>query len=122
MAHTIVTQKIKSFSTQEHSIYKVLAAQSSGTSDELSAESLSIASIAAKINNPGTAGVVVLEGSPISGDAATWITLATLTFTAGGKWLGADTSGGTYACRFLRARISTQISNGTVDVYIGLMS
>lgn len=122
MAVTITTQKIRSLDNQEHTILKVIDNLNTGTSDEVSAESVASASITGRTKNAGTAGVVVLEGSPVSGDAATWITLATLTFTAANQWKGADATNGLHGCRFLRARISTQISNGQVDVYIGTKS
>lgn len=64
-----------------------------------------------------TAGVVVLEGSPLASepnDPEEWETLATRTLTADGTFHDQVVG----AFRHLRARIETAIAGGTVDVWI----
>jgi hypothetical protein len=122
MAHTITLSHVRSLDTEEHEILKVLSAQNAKetTSDEVDADHAKYASIGAKSSGAVSGGTVLLEGCPISADAAQWITLATLTVNGANKWFGADAANGLAVCRFLRARISAQVANGTVDVYIGV--
>jgi len=122
MAYTITLSKVRSLDTEEHAILKVFLAQQAlnTTSDELDAENAKEVSITAESSVSASGGTVLLEGSPVSGDPSTWITLATLTINAASKWFGADAANGLHVCRFVRARISGQIANGNVDVYIGI--
>ncbi len=64
-----------------------------------------------------TAGVVVLEASPLAtvpNDAEEWETLLTETLTADGTFHQAVVG----AYQYLRARITTAIVGGSVDVWI----
>ena len=122
MAKITTLSHVRSLETEEHDIYKVLSAQTAlnTTSDELSVDHAKEVSIAAESSVAVSGGTVLLEGSPVSGDPSQWITLATLTVSSASKWFGADAANGLHVCRFVRARISGQIANGLVDVYIGI--
>lgn len=65
-------------------------------------------------------GVVELEGAPVSGYTGTWKQLGTLTINAAttvfAAAVGIDDA--VLPIRYIRARISTVISGGTVDVYV----
>lgn len=63
-------------------------------------------------------GVVTLEAAASSDYSGTWVSLGSVTTNAATTVFkaGYDNQGGPVP--YVRARISTQISNGTVDVYI----
>ena len=68
---------------------------------------------------PVNGGTVLLEGSPISGYAGTWVSLGSCT-PSGTALKAASVIHGDngFPCRFVRVRISTQIANGAIDAYI----
>lgn len=68
-------------------------------------------------------GVITLEASPISGYAGTWLSLGTITANAASKLFGVGVGIGSitgFPIRFVRARISTVISGGTIKAYIAI--
>ena len=66
-------------------------------------------------------GVVKLEGAMSSDYAGTWLELGSITTAAASKVYGASVGLGAttgFPIKFVRARIETAISGGTVDAYI----
>jgi len=65
-------------------------------------------------------GTVLIEGSPISAHPGTWKSLGSITVPAGTALGAVSVTDGDdgFPTRFVRARISGQIANGNVDVYL----
>src|SRR3990167_3541918 len=122
MAKSTYLSKVKSLDNKEQEIFKVLDDQQAAqtTSDEVDVINADLVSIGVRSNSPAVSGgTVVLEGCPVPSDSPTWISLATVTVAAGSRWAGADAANGLHVCQVVRARITGQIANGNVDVYIG---
>jgi hypothetical protein len=117
--------KIKDTGNKEWSLYKVLDTQSvdETTSAEIEIQNVDNISLIVVTSAGVSGGVVELETSPESEYAGTWLTLRDITVSSASKIYGetasiTDNLG--LPSKYVRARISTVISGGTVDVYIGI--
>lgn len=122
MAILSESSRIRSGNT-EVSIYKLLddaaTIQTSSTAvDVLDASSLTLL---VESSSGTSSGVVTLEGARISDYSGTWASLATVTTNAASTTFISTVDIGDTASvpvPYVRARISTVIGGGTVDVYL----
>lgn len=127
----ILSESSRIKSTDSVSIYKLMndASVDETTStavDTLLADSVTLV-VEAAASTSG--GVVTLEGAMTSDYTGTWVPLGTITTSAASKALALTIGEGTTLSStdanqaglpmpFIRARISTVISGGSVDVYL----
>ena len=94
------------------------------TSTAVDARNYDQATIVAEWSAGSAAGVVVLEGAITSDYAGTWDSLKTLTWAAASGCDSATISLNNPAnsafLPYLRARLSSHVDSGTVDVYLVL--
>lgn len=87
--------------------------------DELSTLDVEAATLIVKSGAGVSGGTVLLEGSPTSGYTGTWKSLASLTINAANTIFSQGIGKvDELPMPYLRARISSVITGGTVDIYI----
>lgn len=126
MALEIIKTTITDGSVKETDLYKVLSNKTAlnTVSDEILVDNVDYIGIAIVTSGAVSGGVVTIEGSPTPGYGGTWLTLRAVTCNTPNKIFGQGIDShdqlGLSACRYIRARISTIIANGSVDVYLGI--
>lgn len=127
MANSTLHSKVRE-ATSEFEVIQVFDDQQAAVvasvpnvSGEVNVEHAKSLTLYTKGNSSSVAGgSVVLEGSPISAHPGTWKTLGTVTVAAGTALSAVSVTDGDdgFPCRYVRARIATQISNGNIDAYL----
>lgn len=112
-------------SNDEFTVVKVFNDDSTDetTSGAVDASNAKAVSILVEAGAGVSAGVVKLEGSVDPNYANTWVELASLTINAASKIFGATVDSGDtigLPMPYIRARIETAISGGTIDAYIAI--
>lgn len=97
--------------------HKVQSAQTTGNGEEIDLKGMSKNVTCYITGSAGVgAGAVQLETAPTAGYAGTWAALGGAPVTATASTTKTATAVGAYG--FVRARISTNVTGGTVDVWI----
>lgn len=109
----------------EFEIHKLLndaqTADANGTSDEVDVSNAKSLCLYVHGNSSAVSGgTVVLEGSPLSAHSGTWKSLGSVTVLPGQAMAAVSVTDGDdgFPVRYVRARITTQISNGNIDAYL----
>ena len=124
MAITSETSKVLSASIKEGSIFQVIdsIATDETKSDAIDALMADGVSIIVVTSTGVSGGVVEIEGSATSDYAGTWQSLGSITTSAASttyiKSVALANNAAAMPVPYVRARISTVISGGTVDVFI----
>ena len=106
----------------EWSKYKLMddASVDETTSDEVDVRNAKAVTLAVEAGAGVSGGVVKLEGAIRSGYAGTWVEMGSLTISAASKLYTVTVDSGDangLPLAYIRARIETVISGGTIDVY-----
>jgi len=124
---SIISVEGKTFnSDREYVIYKLMNDSSldETTSDEVDVSIYDEVSLVVESSAGVSGGVVTLEGAISSDFTGTWASFGTITTSAATTTyiLSANEPDGTtkvgLPIKYLRARISTVVSDGTLDVYL----
>jgi hypothetical protein len=124
MAIQSMTTKILDISKKEITMYKLMdnASTDETLSDEIEVLDADAITAVIEASSGVSAGVVIIEGSNVSGYAGTWLPLVSLTINAASKLFEGSISlaNGDPLVRYVRLRIETAISGGTIDAYLNV--